>query len=99
MKIETKYDLGDKFYKMEDNRPTEFEVTGITIKANDGCSDAWYNLHYTDRYTKATRTGVREDVLATGYYRTKSALMLAVFPDLFKEVKNAWVLNEEGGEQ
>lgn len=101
MKIETKYNLGDKFYRMEGNIPTEFEVVSVETR-NDLENDtrAYYNLRYTDRYKVAsTLTGVREDTLMEDYYRSKSALMLALFPNLFKEAKGVWLLNEEGGEQ
>lgn len=100
MKIETKYSFGDKFYQIREDKPTEFEIASAEVKINNSGKRVYYDLKYVDNYgATATRNGVSEESLDTKYYRTKSALMLATFPDLFKEVKNALVLNEEGGEQ
>jgi len=100
MEIKTKYSLGDKFYRMVDDEPTKFEIISAEAKIDNNEKRVYYGLRYTDKYGNASsRGGVREETLDTAYYRTKSALMLATFPDLFKEVKNVWTLNEEGGEQ
>lgn len=100
MKIETKFNLGDKFYQMREDKPTEFEIVSAEAKIDKNEKRVYYALRYADKYGNASsRGGVREETLGTAYYRTKSALMLATFPDLFKEVKNVWTLNGEGGGQ
>lgn len=100
MKIETKFNLGDKFYQMSDDKPTEFEIVSAEAKIGNNEKRVYYALRYTDKYDNASsRGGIREETLDTTYYRTKSALMLATFPDLFKEAKGVYLLNEEGGEQ
>ncbi len=95
MKIETKYNLGDKFYRITDNKPTEVRISSIYVAAGDNAVRVTYTLvgggyRYSD---------ITDQKLENEYYRSKSALMLAMFPDLFKEVKNVWVLNGEGGEE
>lgn len=100
MKIETKYNPGDKFYQMKDDKPTEFEIVSVETKISNDEKRVYYGLRYTDRYgASGSRSSVREETLGTAYYRSQSALMLATFPDLFKEAKGVWLLNEEGGEQ
>lgn len=100
MKIKTKYNLGDKLYQMREDKPTKFEIISAEVKIDNNEKRVYYGLRYTDKYGNATsRGGVREESLDSAYYRSRTALMLATFPDLFKEAKGVWLLNEEGGEE
>lgn len=95
MEIKTKYNLGDKFYRISNNKPIELRIKSLYIAVGESNVRESYTLVGEGyRYDDVT-----SHALDTEYYQTKSALMLAMFPDLFKEAKNVLVLNEEGGEQ
>lgn len=96
MEIKTKYNLGDKCYRMVNNKPTELKIKSLYVAAGDKAVRESYTLvgegcQFND---------VTSQELDSKYYRSKSALMLATFPDLFgEEVRGVLLLNGKGGEQ
>lgn len=81
---ETKYNLGDKFYKLCENNIREYVVSCVKVCVGHGYQDEThcYELNYLDNcYTRY----YTEEELEEMFFTSKKDMMLSMFPDEFKD--------------
>lgn len=81
---ETKYNLGDKFYKLYENNIREYVVSSIRVCVGRGYPDEThcYELKYLDNnYTRC----FTEEELERMFFTSKKDMMLSMFPEEFED--------------
>ena len=67
MEVNTKFEIGDVVWIIDNNKPMQLKITGINISINDNCvADIEYCLHHGDRKipeNKAFKT--KEELIAS----------------------------------
>lgn len=80
MTLETKYNVGDRFWKITSDKPTEYTVEEITMSINERNQiKERYELRYRDRAAVLNHTLVSLHDIEKNYYPTKEKCILALF--------------------
>lgn len=81
---ETKYNIGDKFYRLYDNSIREYTVSCVNAKIGPNVNDErhLYELSYLGNRCTSHFT---ESELEKCFFASRRDLMLSMFPDEFED--------------
>ena len=83
---ETKYDIGDVFYKMSQNKIVQYDIIGIEIYCDKYYNEKeFYRLYDNLNKCSVGCSAIPVERLEKEYHRTKKDLMLSMFPNEFKD--------------